>query len=46
MATATLGRFEDLAGPTGFGDLYARVRRCRAHRMQLFDRQAPPGGVR
>ncbi|ANJ11887.1 nuclear transport factor 2 family protein [Streptomyces parvulus] len=37
MTTETPDRIEDLAGPSGFGDLYARVQRFYAHQMQLFD---------
>ncbi|MDN3271674.1 nuclear transport factor 2 family protein [Streptomyces sp. MA15] len=37
MTTETLERSVDLAGQTGFGDLYARVQRFYAHQMQLFD---------
>lgn len=37
MTTETLDRTEDLAGQTGFGDLYAQVQRFYAHQMQLFD---------
>ncbi|MFC7896681.1 nuclear transport factor 2 family protein [Streptomyces sp. NPDC057381] len=43
MTTETLDRFEDLAGQTGFGDLYARVQRFYAHQMQLFDRHDAEG---